>query len=152
MRVVTLFLIVTLLLPSAFGQSLMMYDSAKSMAKAPGEKDAKETDGTFILSPSDRRLMFRAKNGGGEAFAIPYDRVTSLLYERTSNPRYVSAMLISPLLLLTKGKKHFLTIQYKDGNDQGQYAIVRLDKTNYQDCLAAVEAQTGKRVDRTEER
>jgi hypothetical protein len=60
--------------------------------------------------------------------------------------------LISPLLLLTRGKEHFLTIQYKDEKGQGQFAIVRLDKRNYRDCLAAIEAQTGRRVERMEER
>jgi hypothetical protein len=35
---------------------------------------------------------------------------------------------------------------------EGQFAIFRLDKGNYQMCLAAVEAQTGKKIDRTEQR
>jgi len=78
--------------------------------------------------------------------------ITNALYERTSRPRYVSGLLLAWPLLFTKGKKHFLTIQYKGESGEGKYAIFHLDKGNYREILAATEATTGKKMDRSEER
>jgi hypothetical protein len=60
--------------------------------------------------------------------------------------------LISPLSLLSHSIKHFLTIQYNDGEGAGQYVIVHLDKKNAQQAVAAAEAETGKKVSRALER
>jgi hypothetical protein len=61
-------------------------------------------------------------------------------------------MLVAWPLLFTKSKKHWLTFQYSDASGTGQYAIIRLDKSNFREALATVEAETGKKVERTEER
>ncbi len=151
MRSLAILLIGSLLFAPLLAQSTLTYDDAQTIVKPPGQKEGKTIDGNFIIDPGRKELSFKSEKGVDQ-FNIPYDRVTSLLYERTARPRYVSAILLSPFFLLAKGKKHFLTIQYKDAAGQGQYAIVRLNKKNYQDCLAALEAQTGKKVDRTEER
>jgi len=84
--------------------------------------------------------------------SIPYSQVKSLLYEQASKPRYTEAVLISPMFLLAHSKKHYLTIQYTDANGTGQYAIVQLDKKNARDAVAAAQAETGKSVERTEEK
>jgi hypothetical protein len=44
----------------------------------------------------------------------PYDKIKSIVYQRTSKPRYAEAILLSPFFLFTKSKKHSLTIQYTD--------------------------------------
>ena len=75
-----------------------------------------------------------------------------MLYERTSKPRYAEAILLSPLFLFAHSKKHFLTIQYTDADGQGKFAMIHLDKGNARDVVAAAEAETGKKVERTEER
>jgi hypothetical protein len=41
-----------------------------------------------------------------------------------------------------KGKKHWLTVV-----DGGGFALVRLDKDNYQVILPAVEARTGRKIE-----
>ena len=46
-----------------------------------------------------------------------------------------------PLALLSKGKKHWLTIQHGE-----EYTILKMDKKNYRQILAAVEARTGMKV------
>lgn len=60
-------------------------------------------------------------------------------------------MLAWPLLF-TKSKKHFVTIQYTDATGQGKFEIVRLDKGNFTLALATLEADTGIKIERTEER
>jgi hypothetical protein len=111
MRSLAFMLIAYLLLAPVLGQSAMTYTDAQTIIKPPGQKDGKTVDGTFIIDPAKKELSFKS-NKGVDQFNIPYDKVTSLLYERTSRPRYVSAILLSPLFLLAKGKKHFLTVQY----------------------------------------
>jgi len=52
---------------------------------------------------------------------------------------------------LTQNTDTTLRIQDSDAAGTGQYALLRLDKSNYRDVLAKAEADTGKKVDRSEE-
>lgn len=83
---------------------------------------------------------------------IPYDKIKSMLYEKTSHPRYAEAIIISPFFLFSKTKKHFLTIQYTNAAGEGQFAMIHMDKGNARDIVAQAEADTGKKVDLSEER
>jgi len=85
-------------------------------------------------------------------FVIDAGMVASAVYERTARPRYGPGIVIAWPLLLTKEKKHFLTIQYATGTGEAKYAIFRLHKENYQEALAAIEAALGAKIQRTEER
>ena len=110
------------------------------------EKKADEIEGELEIDKQNGGIRFLSK--GSELVKVEKPQVTSLLYERTSRPRYVSGLLLAWPLLFTKGKKHFLTIQYKNGAGQGEFALLHLDKSNYQAILAAVEAATGVKVER----
>jgi hypothetical protein len=76
---------------------------------------------------------------------IPISDITNVVYERASKPRYAAGLLLTWPLLLTKSKQHYLTMQH------GDYSIFRLDKSDYREVLAAVEAATGRRIERFEE-
>ena len=109
-----------------------------------------EVEGTLHSDARARHVRF--DTGGRAAFEVPYDRIRSLLYERAAKPRYAAGLLLAWPLLFTKSKKHFLTIQYADASGQGKFEIVRLDKNNFSMALATLEADTGVKVERTEER
>lgn len=111
------------------------------------EKKADEIEGELEIDKQNGGIRFLSK--GSELVKVEKQQVTSLLYERTSRPRYVSGLLLAWPLLFTKGKKHFLTIQYKNSAGQGEFALLHLDKSNYQAILAAAEAATGVKVERT---
>ena len=111
------------------------------------EKKADEIEGELAIDKQNGGIRFLSK--GSELVKVEKPQVTSLLYERTSRPRYVSGLLLAWPLLFTKGKKHFLTIQYKNSAGQGEFALLHLDKSNYQAILAAIEAATGVKVERT---
>jgi len=111
------------------------------------EKKADEIEGELAIDRQSGGIRFLSK--GSELVKVEKSQVTSLLYERTSRPRYVSGLLLAWPLLFTKGKKHFLTIQYKNSAGQGEFALLHLDKSNYQAILAAAEAATGVKVERT---
>src|SRR5262245_4437041 len=130
--------------------SATQFEGAQYYLKSPNEKKTKQVDGTLVLDSSAKVARFVAK--GNTEVEIPYGSITSLLYERAATPRYSAAVLVSPLFLFSKSKKHFLTIQYKNAEGQGQFALIRFDKKNWQPAVAAVEAQTGIKVERVEEK
>lgn len=96
---------------------------------------------TFNSAP---RTKGQIKHGFPEVnLTITSDTISSALYERAALPR-------DGWLEFTKEKKHFLTIQYKE-KDEGRYALFQLDKENFREVLAAMEAALGKTVERSEE-
>ncbi len=111
---------------------------------------AQEVEGVLISDTKAKVLRF--ESGGRAAFEIPFGKVKSILYERTAKPRYGAGLLLAWPLLFTKSKKHFVTIQYADASGKGKFEIVRLDKGNFSMALATLEADTGIKVERTEER
>jgi len=129
------------------------FDHAEYMKpKTEGQKkDEHPVKGSIAFDKDKKTVDFLDKKGAA-VVSIPDDKIKSMLYEQTSKPRYAEAILISPFFLLTHSKKHFLTIQYTDTDGQGKYAMVHMDKGNAQDIVAAAEAETGKKVERSEEK
>jgi hypothetical protein len=77
---------------------------------------------------------------------VPYARINTLEYGQNVSRRYAAAVLISPVLLLSKTRKHFLTIGYADGEDRQQAMVLRVEKGDIRSVLASLEARTGRRV------
>jgi len=119
--------------------------------KTEGQKDDHPVKGSIAFDKEKKTVEF-VDDKGAAVISIPDDKIKSMLYERTSKPRYAEAILLSPLFLFAHSKKHFLTIQYTDADGQGKFAMIHLDKGNARDVVAAAEAETGKKVERTEER
>lgn len=61
--------------------------------------------------------------------------------------RYLTAVLISPLFLLSKKRQHFLTIGYTDDDGRQQAMIFRVDKNDIRAMLVSLEARTGRKVE-----
>ena len=59
---------------------------------------------------------------------IPYDKVDSLEYGQNVSRRYVAAVLISPVFLLSKPRKHFVTVGYTDNEGRQQASVFRVSK------------------------
>ena len=143
----------TLALPlvtAALAQSATAHGSDRfkdvKYLKTADKKKAEEVEGELEINKQTSEIRFQAK--GAELVKLEKTQVTNLSYERASRPRYISAMLIAWPLIFTKGKKHFLTIQYKNAAGQGEFALFHLDKGNYQRILASAEATTGVKVER----
>ncbi|MGB0036734.1 MAG: hypothetical protein WBP79_14785 [Candidatus Acidiferrales bacterium] len=118
------------------------------MAAGAGQKKGKVAKGTLSFD-SEKKLVTFVAGKQSEQFSIGYDTITSMLYEQASRPRYAEAILISPMFVFAKEKKHFLTIHFNGEGGTPQFVVVHLDKTNYRNALATAEAQTGKKVDRS---
>jgi hypothetical protein len=120
--------------------------------KTEGQKKDDHPVKGSISFDKDRKSVEFLDEKGVSVLTIPDDKIKSMIYEKTSKPRYAEAILISPFFLFTHSKKHFLTIQYTDMEGQGKFAMIHMDKGNARDIVAAAEAETGKSVERSEEK
>ncbi len=131
---------------------------AMSLAAAePGVK-AEIVGGTLVGVPakSSARLDFTGAEGlsfgcGKTSLLIPYNRVNTLEYGQNVSRRYAAGVLISPLLLLSKSRKHFVTLGYSDEQGQQQAVVFRVGKGDIRSVLAGLEARTGRRVEYQDE-
>jgi hypothetical protein len=78
---------------------------------------------------------------------IPYRKVDVLEYGQNVSRRYAAAVLISPVLLLSKSRKHFVTLGYVDEAGNRQALVLRVDKNDIRGVLSGLEARTGRRVE-----
>jgi hypothetical protein len=148
----------------AFGAGCAVVFSSASLAatkfdhaeylkpKMEGQKKDDHPVKGSISFDKDKKTVEFLDEKGASVISIPDDKIKTILYEKTSKPRYAEAILISPFFLFTHSKKHFLTIQYTDSEGQGKFAMIHMDKGNARDIVAAAEAETGKTVDRSEEK
>lgn len=89
-------------------------------------------------------FVFRSRQA---ELKIPYDRVNLLEYGQDVNRRLAMAIIISPLLLLSKKRQHYLTIGYEDSAGRQQAAVFRVDKRSIRSVLASMEARTGRKIE-----
>jgi hypothetical protein len=80
-------------------------------------------------------------------FSVAYAKINTIEYGQNVSRRYAAAILISPLLLLSKTRKHFVTLGYMDADGQQQALVFRVDKGDIRSVLAGLEARTGRRVE-----
>ena len=78
---------------------------------------------------------------------VPYRRVETVEYGQHVSRRYAAAVLISPMLLLSKSRKHFVTIGFVDDRGNRQAVVLRLHKGDVRAVLVGLEARTGRRIE-----
>ena len=77
---------------------------------------------------------------------IPYSRINLIEYGQDVGRRVVLAWAVSPLFLLSKAHKHFITLGYTDDEGKQQAIVLRVDKHLVRSALATLEARTGRAV------
>jgi len=108
------------------------------------ENQIKEgTEGTSSAK-DEKRFAFEYKGGN---LGIPYDQINDLEYGQKAGRRLGLALTISPWLLFSKKRKHFLTVGWKDEQDKQHAAVFELGKSIIRTTIATLEARTGKKVD-----
>jgi hypothetical protein len=88
----------------------------------------------------------RLLSNGTEVSRLAKSQVTHLVYERFTKQRVASGVLIAWPLLFTKGRKHFLTIQFKTPEGKRDFLSLSLDASNHQKILDSLERATGVKV------
>jgi hypothetical protein len=86
-------------------------------------------------------------SSGKTELSIPYRKIDTLEYGQNVSRRYAEAILISPVLLLSKSRKHFITIGYQDSEGRRQALVFRVDKGDIRSVMAGLEARSGRRFE-----
>ena len=96
-----------------------------------------------LLTTNNQRLLLRLKK---ITVSVPWESINMLEYGEKVNRRIAESVLVSPLFLLSKKRKHFLTIGFK--NEQGyQHAMVfEVKGDDIRQLLVGLEARTGLKV------
>ncbi|MEO7650189.1 MAG: hypothetical protein ABIZ80_06955 [Bryobacteraceae bacterium] len=97
-----------------------------------------------ITVTDEEAFLFRAKQA---SVRIPYTKITNVEYGQRVNRRYISAVLISPVLLLAKKRKHYLTVGYSDEQGRQQALVFEVHKGSVRSVLVSLEARTGLKVE-----
>jgi len=120
--------------------------------KVEGHKHSSDPIKGHVIFDKEKKSVEFQNEKGQQVVVVPYDKIKTILYEKTSRPRYAEAILISPFFLFSKTKRHFLTFQYTDEKGEGQFMMLHMDKSNAMDIVNTAEADTGQKVTREEER
>jgi len=97
-------------------------------------------------------FVFQYKDGKQLGIlSIPYDSVNALECGQKAGRRLGVAIAVMPLALLSKKRKHFLTINYTDSADKQQAVVLELGKDVVRTTLASLEARTGRKVEYQDE-
>ena len=124
---------------------LIGLDAADSKAEFVGgtlSSFKRGQDGRLMMDQPDL-MVFGSKQ---QKVAILYSQVRSIEYGQKVDRRYLEAILISPMFLLSKKRDHFLTLHYRDEKGYDQALVLRLPKSSVRPTLASLEARTGLKV------
>jgi len=101
------------------------------------------TDGKIELA--DKTAVFTAKKGA--RLSILYEKINSLEYGQKAGRRLGLGVTISPLFLLSKKRKHFLTIGFTDESGKTQGVVFELAKGAVRETLSTLETKSGKKTE-----
>ena len=107
-------------------------------------------EGTEGASSTKDEKVFVFEYSGGK-LTIPYTQINDLEYGQKAGRRLGLALAVSPWLLLSHKRKHFLTVGFKDENDKQQAAVLELGKDIVRVTIASIEARTGRKVEYQDE-
>lgn len=96
----------------------------------------------------DQELLFVTR---ALTLHVPYNKVNILEYGQHVGQRYIAAILISPLMMMSKTRVHFVTVGYTDANGRQQALVLRVGKGDVRALLPELEAKTGRRVEYTDD-
>ena len=103
-----------------------------SLLRYIAQKDGKDKEIKPNLVFADGSIIVKDRKKPEVFATIPCHNIESVIYERSSHARIKTAILLSPMALFSNGKKHWLTITYKNGDKR---------------ILATVETETGQDVE-----
>jgi hypothetical protein len=107
------------------------------------ESIPEKTEGQLDDS-SATEAVFQCKKG---SFRIPYKTISSLEYGQKAGRRVGVAIAISPIALLSKKRRHYLSVAYVDAAGAKQGVVFELSKGRVQPVVAAMEKRSGRKVE-----
>jgi hypothetical protein len=105
---------------------------------------------TFNYEPG--KALDKSKFTAG-SFSLPYPEITAIGYGQHASLRVGQTIALSVvagvgglLLLLSKSKSHYVTIEYKDPQGNAQSVVFEIGKDAIRPLLSSLETRTGKTV------
>jgi len=77
---------------------------------------------------------------------VPYARINLIEYGQKVDRRLLEAIFISPLMILSKKRQHFLTVGFEAEDGQQQAMLFKVSKSHIRAMLVSLEARTGRKV------
>ena len=77
---------------------------------------------------------------------VPYARLNLIEYGQQVDRRLALALVVSPVFLLSKARKHYLTLGYTDEGGEQHAVVFQVDKNSIRAALVAMEARSGLKV------
>jgi len=108
---------------------------------------AERPKGRLITTDNDF-LIFQA---GQVRYAVRWQQITLLEYGQRVSRRYAMGVIVSPLLVLSKSRRHFLTVGFTDEAGAPQAMVFRVDKDDIRSLLVALEVRTNLKVEYQDE-
>jgi len=96
---------------------------------------------------TDTQMVFTPERGKGPSLMVPYASISSLEYGQKAGRRVGVAILINPLALFSKKRKHFFTVGFKDKDGKDQAIVLELGKDIVRTTLTVVETRSGKEIE-----
>ncbi len=110
----------------------------------------KQADASLIFSDNNKAVIVRVADR--DFVTIPYDEMDKVSYEYTKKHRITQGAIVmvaslgaGAVVMMTKSKSHWLYIDYHEQNVP-KTVVLRMDKHEYKNIVAAVNADTGKQV------
>jgi hypothetical protein len=139
------FFLVTVSLANATSPALLAGVPSKKAVYRGGTLPLPKPPAQGEVSITDtEEFVFRHRSG---EVRIPYDAVNSLEYGQKAGRRLGLSIALSPLFLLSKKRRHYLTLGFLDAASSQQAMMFELGKDIVRTTLAGLEAQTGLRVE-----
>jgi len=96
----------------------------------------------------DKAWVFETKKG---KIVVPFDHIDSLEYGQKAGRRIGVAVVINPLFIFSKKRRHYLTLGWTDDDGKQQAGVFELGKDVIRVQLATLEARSGRKIDYQEE-
>ena len=106
-------------------------------------------NGELSLEPADH-LVFDSGSGDLD-LEVAYSSIRGIEYGQNAGRRLGLAIVVSPLFLLSKKRRHFLPVHFVDPRGASQAAVFELGKKIVRTTLAALEARTGLSIEYEDE-
>ena len=102
-----------------------------------------KAEGPIDLKSEDKLSFMPEK---GTRLEIPWTSVQELEYGQKVGRRWRTAILIAPIALLSKARKHFVTVTFTDAQGKEQAAVLEFDKHDIRQNLTIFRTRTGKQI------
>lgn len=96
-----------------------------------------------VVTTDPVSFVFQSSHG---AVRVPYERINLIEYGQKVDRRLWEAVVISPLLVLSKKRAHFLAVGFEGEDGRQQAMLFRVEKGAIMAVLVSLEARTGRKV------